>query len=358
MNNLKKLGLTALAGSLVAVSAQAGELTASGAANFTYKTTSGSFGKGIASDKGITFAGSGELDNGWSVAISTYMTDDFGLSSSSTSLTMGSMGTVKVGTKYGSVAAGYDEETPQAYEQLSDHQNNAANYVGSWMDNGSVMLALPALDIGPGSLAISVGLAPDAMDNMVHNGAVGANEAQTHGQGMDIGATLTTDAGLTLGLYGGTREYTKQMGTLNDAGRDQFDGSVFVKYTTGPVSFGYQQTYVDSGMPGTAATAATSAKTIGTATGIFEDTQYSVSFNVNDNLSISYSNGDSTYDDQSNVAGGTEIVDVEQSQDAIQIAYSMGGLSISAYQMNTENPGYDSNAAEVNATEISIGMAF
>ena len=95
MNNLKKLGLTALAGSLVAVSAQAGELTASGAANFTYKTTSGSFGKGIASDKGITFAGSGELDNGWSVALSTYMTDDFGLSSSSTSLTMGSMGTVK-----------------------------------------------------------------------------------------------------------------------------------------------------------------------------------------------------------------------------------------------------------------------
>ena len=193
---------------------------------------------------------------------------------------------------------------------------------------------------------------------MVHNGAVGGNSAQTHGNGMDIGATLTTDAGLTVGLYGGTREYTKSMGTLNDAGRDQFDGTWFVKYTTGPVSFGYQQTYVDSGLPGTGTTAATSAKTIGSATGIFEDTQYSVSFNVNDNLSISYSNGDSTYDDQSNVASGTEIVDVEQSQDAIQIAYSMGGLSISAYQMNTENPGYDSNASEVNATEISIGMAF
>ena len=43
MNNLKKLGLTALAGSLVAVSAQAGELSVSGSANMTYKTNSGSF---------------------------------------------------------------------------------------------------------------------------------------------------------------------------------------------------------------------------------------------------------------------------------------------------------------------------
>ena len=38
MTNLKKVGLTALAGSLVAVSAHAGEMSVSGAANVTYKT--------------------------------------------------------------------------------------------------------------------------------------------------------------------------------------------------------------------------------------------------------------------------------------------------------------------------------
>ena len=38
MINLKKVGLTALAGSLVAVSAQAGELSVTGAANVTYVT--------------------------------------------------------------------------------------------------------------------------------------------------------------------------------------------------------------------------------------------------------------------------------------------------------------------------------
>ena len=41
MNNLKKLGVTALAGSLVAVSAQAGEMSVSGSANVTYKTKAG-----------------------------------------------------------------------------------------------------------------------------------------------------------------------------------------------------------------------------------------------------------------------------------------------------------------------------
>jgi hypothetical protein len=36
MNNLKKVGLTALAGSLVAVSAQAGEMAVTGSANVSY----------------------------------------------------------------------------------------------------------------------------------------------------------------------------------------------------------------------------------------------------------------------------------------------------------------------------------
>ena len=41
MINLKKVGLTALAGSLAAVTANAGEISVSGAANVTYVTKSG-----------------------------------------------------------------------------------------------------------------------------------------------------------------------------------------------------------------------------------------------------------------------------------------------------------------------------
>jgi len=358
MDKLKKIGLTALAGSLVAVSAQAGELTANGTANMTYATKSSAFGKGIGSDKSITFSGSGELDNGWTVNLVTYTTDAFGLSSHSTALTMGSMGKITIGEIFGSVAASYDEEVPNAYEQISDAApNNAANYMGSWMDNGGIMYAAPALDVGAGSLAISIGFSPDAHDSATSSGTEGTHTG-TWGHGRDVGMTLTTDAGLTLGVYAAEREGILSTIDTEAATYDGFEGTWFAKYSAGPVSIGYQQTYVDRGGNSAAAVAATTVKTIGTSTGIFEDVQYSISFNVNDNLSISYTDGESTYDDQSNVAGGTEIADVEQSQDAIQVAYSMGGMTISAYQMSTSNPGYDSNAAEVKSTEINLGLAF
>ena len=357
MNNLKKLGLTALAGSLVAVSAQAGELSVSGSANMTYKTNSGSTGKGLGQNSAWSMSGSGELDNGWTIAHGIALTDAQTLSSSNTKLTMGSMGTIVVGQGYGGVAASYDEEVPQAYEQISEAgNNNAANYLGSWLDNGSVQYQFPSLDVGGGSLAVAASYAPNASDSQTTDGAVGTHG--TYGNGFELGATLTTDMGLTLGAYVAERAYTKTVASGADAGRDQFDGTFFVKYASGPVSIGYQQSYVDVGLPSSTVTAATSAKTIGTSTGIFEDTAYSISFNVNDNVSVSYTDADSTYDDQSNVANGTEIADVTQSQDAIQVAYSMGGLSISAYQMSTTNPGHDSNAGETNVTEIAVGLAF
>jgi outer membrane protein OmpU len=358
MDKLKKIGLTALAGSLVAASAQAGELSVIGTANMTYKTNSGIMGKGIGSDKSITFTGSGELDNGWSVSLTTYTTDAVGLSSHSTALTMGSLGTVTIGEIYGSVAAGFDEEVPQAYEQISEAgNNNAANYMGSWMDNGGMMYAAPSIDVGGASLAVKIGFTPDAEDLATSSGGVPANTG-TWGNGRDIGVTLTTDMGLTLGAYAGEREAIKSTSATENKQYDQFDGTWFAKYSAGPVSIGYQSSYVDLGGASAAAVAATTAKTLGTSTGYFEDTAYSISFNVNDNLSISYTDHESTYDDQSNVKGGTEIADVTQSQDAIQVAYSMGGMTISAYQMSTSNPAWDSNATEINVTELNLGLAF
>jgi hypothetical protein len=36
----------------------------------------------------------------------------------------------------------------------------------------------------------------------------------------------------------------------------------------------------------------------------------------------------------------------------------MGGMSISAFQIETTNPGWDSNATAHKATEVNIGLAF
>ena len=83
MNNLKKLGLTALAGSLAAVSANAGEMSVSGSFNATYVTVDGNTGTpasdhgiGLGNDKDVTFSGSGELDNGWTFSGYTLMKEE------------------------------------------------------------------------------------------------------------------------------------------------------------------------------------------------------------------------------------------------------------------------------------------
>jgi len=47
MNNLKKIGLSALAGSLVAISANAAELSVSGSVELTYTDTGGTSGNEV-----------------------------------------------------------------------------------------------------------------------------------------------------------------------------------------------------------------------------------------------------------------------------------------------------------------------
>ena len=85
MINIKKVGLTALAGSLAAVTAQAGELSVSGGANVTYVTQSGgNIAQSLGHDKDVKFSGSGELDNGWTFAIHTLSKDDLTVSSTAT----------------------------------------------------------------------------------------------------------------------------------------------------------------------------------------------------------------------------------------------------------------------------------
>ena len=71
MNNFKKIGLTALAASLVSVSAHAGEMSVAGGASIGVDQHSGNAGgKNITMGNQLTFTGGGELDNGLTVALS------------------------------------------------------------------------------------------------------------------------------------------------------------------------------------------------------------------------------------------------------------------------------------------------
>ena len=76
MINLRKVGLTALAGSLAAVSAQAGEFAVSGGHVTTYTTGEAyNSAQGLGSKTNVNFSGSGELDNGWSVSTFVLVND-------------------------------------------------------------------------------------------------------------------------------------------------------------------------------------------------------------------------------------------------------------------------------------------
>ena len=95
MDKFKKIGLSALAGTLATLSAaQAGSLAVSGGAEISYvqRDSDEVTGNPIGMDKAISFAGSGELDNGWTIGLSHALTDAGAWSSSALTIGMGSLG--------------------------------------------------------------------------------------------------------------------------------------------------------------------------------------------------------------------------------------------------------------------------
>ena len=154
MNNFKKVGLTALAGSLVAVSAHAGELTVTGGANITLKhgsasSTTNTSGRGIGTDKDVAFKGTGELDNGTTFTVFTATTDTQGdLTSGYISIATPSFGSFLMGHHSGAAHYKYDEEVPQVYEQISDITATVTqNKVGDFMDNNHITYTLSLIHI-------------------------------------------------------------------------------------------------------------------------------------------------------------------------------------------------------------------
>ena len=171
MNTLKKIGLTALGTSLVAGSAYAGEITASGDAGYTYSSEE----VGVRTDEGygynhdITFSGSGELDNGFTVSTTMILTETSGLSSSNVTLGMGGLGSIVIGGGIDNVGASFDDVTPKAYEENHDGMKTttAIDSMGALSDGNSVHYTTPTFDVGGGSVSFMLGYTPEAGDQLL-----------------------------------------------------------------------------------------------------------------------------------------------------------------------------------------------
>ena len=357
MINIKKVGLTALAGSLAAVTAQAGELSVSGGANVTYVTQSGgNIAQSLGHDKDVKFSGSGELDNGWTFAIHTLSKDDLTVSSTATVITMGSMGSIGVGSGGGTnVNGAYDEPIPTAYEENSDAGGQgAANYVGSYADGNGVTYKMPAMDLGGATVTGGIDYSFQGGSDSPNDGS-GVARSNTAGNAYGVGLTVAYDA-LSVGAFVSEREH-KNPGNDKTIS-DEFTGSWNVKYSMGPVSVGYSEFHISSGLADNgSADTTTAAKTVGTTSGIFDGDMMSIAFNVNDDLSLSWSEMTATHDSQQHTSG-TDGTDVDEKHESIQMAYSMGAMSIKAYKTEITNPNFDEDAETITKNEIALGLSF
>ena len=194
MINLRKIGLTALAGSLAAVSAQAGEMSVTGSHITTY--TTGDAGQlsaqSLGSNTNITFSGSGDLDNGWSVSTFVAMNDaTTGLSSTAATMTMGDMGTIGVSKVGGfNVNGAYDETYPRAYEENSDAGGQSSlNNVGNWADDNAIIYKAPAIDLMGATVNIGIEHSLQAGTGTGGDGT-GAARSDTYGAGTGVGVTI------------------------------------------------------------------------------------------------------------------------------------------------------------------------
>tara|TARA_B110000037_G_scaffold202796_1_gene245283 strand:+ start:459 stop:1460 length:1002 start_codon:yes stop_codon:yes gene_type:complete len=333
MNNFKKVGISALAGSLAMFSVNA-DIVLSGSSEVTYSSNSGSTGGanansgnpfGMSHDFNIT--GSGELDNGFTYTVNTNLAgQDMAPDSSILKLDMGDLGTV--GFDQGSGAFGIstlENEVPTAYEE-ADHGVGSLGHGIDAVGNTNV--------IGYSNSVAGVGISLQINPDISTQAAQGSQAGATSGEGKtgsnwNMAVTMAVPEVDGLTLAAGYSE-TDNIGTVTD----NEEMTAAINYTMGAVSVGYQQSVVDNN---------------GGSTGA-EVTAYGIAFNVNENLSISYS----INDNEKMNAGSAHVT--EESK-GYQAAYSMGSASIRLAINEADNVGGVKNKVAEN-TELSLALAF
>ena len=334
MNKLSKLGVSALCGSLAAISAaNAGELTATGGAHVTYLSEEGALtGNPIGMASAVSFIGEGELDNGWNVKMTIAGNDAGAYSASNIIISVPGMGDIRIDQgASGTGIARMDDMTPSVYEE-ADGAGIGSGITKTLGVNTGTTIEVTPTDAMPAGLTARFAYSKDADGGNVNDKAAGgaSNELAS---GWDItleaGSELLGLDGLT--LYGGISEIEQYQNAATING-DRSEQTYGVKYATGGFTLGFQMSDEETGQ---------------TATTDYENTYYSVTFNVNDDLSIGYNHVES--DEKSTTPVTAEA-------DSFQAAYTMGGATFRIAEVDITNRNY--GTTDPNGTVISLGLAF
>ena len=298
--NLKKIGLTALAGSLVATSVFAGEMTVTGSASMKVQHVNGgaaNAGKAFSMGNQLEFAGSGELDNGLNVSLSFVLdqADNSAFAngpfdSHSVSVSSDALGTLAFHGEGGSTAQSAVDTTA----------------AGDLWDSGFGISAAqdPKSSLGTDNMIFYT--APTVVDGVAITASY-TPKGTGAGSSTAFGLGYTGVDGLSVNYAQGNDEAT--VGSTADV------TTLKASYAYGPVTVGYSTTEYDS-----------------ENVGISEDQDvesYNVSYTVSENISISY--GSET------ISEPNDTVDQDIDVAGITASYTSGGMTITGQMIDADN---------------------
>jgi len=322
MNNLRKIGLSALAGSLATFSVNAADVSVSGGASISFDDTNrgkADRGNGFYMGDSLGFNMSGETDGGLGVAV--YYEIDGGTLDDYDMTVSGDFGSIKFNGSGSSSAFGaVDDITPNAYEEAWDIIDT----------DGTLTSGSPTVINGGGGANMFIYTSPSV------GGATISAAYQNHGGA--AAAESYTDFAIAVspeGIDGLTIGAAMSNNTIGTA-RDSDESTMYATYAMGAFTVGVQSSDLDDT----------------TANSDQESVAYGVTYAVNDDFSIGYS-----YHEVEFEAGATNNSD--QKSTGISASYTMGGMTLAGAMNDVENmQGSSAAANDVEGYEFTLSFAF
>jgi outer membrane protein OmpU len=353
MKNIIKTLFVMLTSASLLTSANAGELGVSGTAKATYNILTGTHqSKGLGVTNELNFTASGELDNGYTWSYSMELdpadaADSGAAQQDDTKLTMTTpYGTVGVFITEGGLDA-EDAASQSVYGRPTDSGDPSATVDNYTIDGYNNLQYHTPADLLPFATTVKVAYAP-GLDNTSNSGnAQGTSLAQSSATFVGSSAQeIRVDAEPMDGLKVGASyfEFNDQGVAKNN--QEAESGAYYATYALGNVTVGYSKAY-------RADLVADGALNTNLEAEAYDQTNMSIAYVINDDLSVSYEKETSEVSYQE----GDEA-DVEQKSTGYQIAYNMGGMTLALSRNSHDNVGYSTTAIDQDQTLFAVTMAF
>jgi len=320
MNNLRKIGVSALAGSLATFSVNAADVSVSGGASLSFDDTNrskGDRGNGFYMGDSLGFNMSGETDGGLGVAV--YYEIDGGTLDDYDMTVSGDWGSLKFGGSGASSAMGaIDDKTPNAYEEAWDIVDT----------DGTATTGSPTVINGGGGSNMFVYSSP-SMGGAVFSVAYRNHTSAIAESYTDYSLVVSPEGidGLTIGFANADHTIESQ------ANRDLDETTMFVNYAVGSFTVGVQTSDYDDT----------------TANSDAESMAYGITYAVNDDMSIGYSYHEVEFE------AGANLQDQEST--GISASYTMGGMTLAGATNETDNIA-GASTRDVEGYEFTLSFAF